>query len=99
MNSIGDLTLPLCIVCFHVFFPLLISLEVRISDQKDRVVDELYITYIKAFDIHLVCISMAFFSPVYNWQVQSPNSDFCLFDFSLASKFRLSIPLLTDAML
>lgn len=44
-------------------FPLLISLEVRISDQKDRVVDELYMIYIKAFDIHLPCISMAIFFP------------------------------------
>lgn len=44
-------------------FPLLILLEVRISDQKDRVMDELYMIYIQAFDTHLLCISMAFFSP------------------------------------
>lgn len=34
-----------------MFFPLLISLEVRISDQKDRVVDELYMIYIQAFEL------------------------------------------------
>lgn len=34
-----------------------------------------------------------FFSPVYNWQVQSTNSHFCLFDFSLASEFRLFLSL------